>query len=54
MNNEAIGSIIRHVVVTAGGIMTAKGIGDDAMWQAIAGAAAAIAGFFILRKKKAE
>ena len=51
MNNEALNSIIRHVITTAGGILTAKGIGDESVWQAVAGAVAAIAGWFMLRKK---
>lgn len=50
MNNDAILSLVRHLVTTAGGILTAKGVGDDSLWQSVGGAIVAIVGFFIFRK----
>lgn len=43
MTGEQIGAMVRTVVQLVAGIAIAKGIGDDALWVTIAGAAAAVA-----------
>jgi hypothetical protein len=51
MNSETILSLIRHVTVTAGALLVAKGFADTEMIEGIAGAIAAIVGFFLFRRK---
>lgn len=42
MTGEQIGGIVRAVVAAASGYLVAKGIGDAALWQAVAGAVATV------------
>lgn len=52
MNNDAIISLVRHAITTAGSLLIAKGIGDEALWQAVGGGIVAIVGFFLFRKSQ--
>lgn len=54
MNQDTILSLVRHVATTAGGLLVAKGLADEAMIQGIVGGIVAIVGFFLFRRKAAE
>jgi lysozyme len=54
MTSEQVGAIVRTVVQLVAGLAIAKGIGDDALWMTIGGAAASVVSgvwsFFWIKK----
>ena len=54
MTQEQLLGIVRHILTAAGGIIIARGLVSEALWEQIAGAALTVAGLVwsILSKKK--